>query len=448
MTENITNNAFGLQQDLLWLNNVIQLRMNLYFNQETNYNDIYEINPPNHKGHSSVYSNFVNKFKLTFEERVILLMSLCPHICPQILDIFFTQNETYRRPFTEFGGLKGVNHSGFLPTGETVAFVLAPNNLKKRFEISKIFDPDHFFAKMNIIRLEKDKSNEPLLSGALNISKEYLSYFTFGEEYKPTFNMDFPAQRLTTQLEWSDLVLEPFVMEEVEEIVHWVKYQKTIMDDWGLRKKLKPGFRSLFYGPPGTGKTLTASLIGKITNKDVYRVDLSKIVSKYIGETEKNLANIFDQASNKNWILFFDEADALFGKRTVTKDSKDRHANQEIAYLLQRIEDFEGLIVLATNLKSNIDEAFGRRFQSMIYFPMPKVDQRLLLWKNAFHSFKLDEGVDLYEVAKEIEVAGGAIINVLRYCALKAATRDTPIVFGEDIYQGIKKEFRKTGKTI
>ncbi len=117
------------------------------------------------------------------------------------------------------------------------------------------------------------------------------------------------------------------------------------------------------------GKSLTASLLGKSANMDVYRIDLSKVVSKYIGETEKNLSNIFDMAENKDWILFFDEADALFGKRTSASDSKDRYANQEVADLLQRIEDFPGIVILATNLKSNLDEAFARRFQSMIYFP-------------------------------------------------------------------------------
>ena len=228
----------------------------------------------------------------------------------------------------------------------------------------------------------------------------------------------------------------------------WIKNYSTILTDWGLDKLLKPGYRSLFYGPPGTGKTMTAGLLGKTTGLDVFRVDLSKIVSKYIGETEKNLANIFDQAENKNWILFFDEADAIFGKRTSTSDSKDRYANQEIAYLLQRIEDFPGVLILATNLKSNMDEAFARRFQSMIYFPTPSAQLRMKLWEKALQSFEIDEKVDLWQISKKYEITGGSIINVLRHCALNAVVRDSKTIFSSDIVEGLKKEFRKEGKTV
>src|SRR6202012_489898 len=185
-------------------------------------------------------------------------------------------------------------------------------------------------------------------------------------------------------MEWEDIVLDDLVMAQVEEINTWLEHGDTLMNDWGLLKKIKPGYRALFYGPPGTGKTLTATLIGKASGRDVYKVDLSMIVSKYIGETEKNLSKIFDIAQYKNWILFFDEADALFGKRTAASSSNDRHANQQTAYLLQRIEDFPGIVILATNLKANMDDAFTRRFQAMIHFNMPTAEERYQLWNNAF----------------------------------------------------------------
>jgi len=220
------------------------------------------------------------------------------------------------------------------------------------------------------------------------------------------------------------------------------------MTEWGMDIKYKPGYRSLFYGPPGTGKSLTASLLGKSTGLDVYRIDLSKVVSKYIGETEKNMANIFDRAENRNWILFFDEADALFGKRTSTTDAKDRYANQEIAYLLQRIEDFPGLVILATNLKGNIDEAFSRRFQSMIYFPMPRPHQRLLLWESAFPSqTTLSPDIDLDLLAEKYELAGGSIANVARYATLLAIQRPSHTIHKADLLEGIRRELRKTNKT-
>lgn len=172
------------------------------------------------------------------------------------------------------------------------------------------------------------------------------------------------------------------------------------------------------------------------------------IVSKYIGETEKNLASVFDMAENKNWILFFDEADALFGKRTATSSSNDRYANQEIAYLLQRIEDFPGLIILATNLKINLDDAFARRFQSMIHFPMPDVNERYQLWENAFrHHLKPSSGTDLKKIAEKHVLAGGAIINVLMHCLLYAKSTGSAIN-EQTILDGIKKELKKEGKTI
>jgi SpoVK/Ycf46/Vps4 family AAA+-type ATPase len=173
------------------------------------------------------------------------------------------------------------------------------------------------------------------------------------------------------------------------------------------------------------------------------------VVSKFIGETEKNLANVFDQAENKNWILFFDEADALFGKRTQTSSSNDRHANQEVSYLLQRVEDFPGVVILATNLKANLDDAFSRRFQSMIYFPMPGPEQRKRLWKQAFSSQStLESGLNIDDIAQKYEMAGGAIINVSRYSSMKALKRGSNEIFKKDIIEGIRKEFGKEGKIV
>jgi SpoVK/Ycf46/Vps4 family AAA+-type ATPase len=182
---------------------------------------------------------------------------------------------------------------------------------------------------------------------------------------------------------------------------------------------------------------------------DVYRIDLSMVVSKYIGETEKNLANIFDQAQNKNWILFFDEADALFGKRTQTTHAHDRYANQEISYLLQRTEDFPGVVILATNLKGNIDDAFARRFQSLVYFPMPDAGQRLQLWQKTLdHNCSLTKETSLPEIAGKFELSGGAITNVVRYGAIQALQHKRNAIAGTDLIKGIARELRKEGKTI
>ena len=198
-----------------------------------------------------------------------------------------------------------------------------------------------------------------------------------------------------------------------------------------------------------TGKTLTASLLGKETQRPVFRIDLSMVVSKYVGETEKNLSRVFDAAEDKDWILFFDEADALFGKRTKVQDSHDRYANQEVSYLLQRVEEYSGLVILATNFRGNLDDAFTRRFQSIINFPMPKPQQRSTLWERNFSSkARFEAGVNLKKLGSKYEMSGGAIMNVIQYCSLQAIRRGDNVVMVKDLEEGVRREFDKEGRTI
>jgi SpoVK/Ycf46/Vps4 family AAA+-type ATPase len=211
-----------------------------------------------------------------------------------------------------------------------------------------------------------------------------------------------------------------------------------------MSKKIKGGYRALFYGPPGTGKTLTASLLGKEFGKDVYRIDLSQIVSKYIGETEKNLEKIFIKAEHKDWILFFDEADALFGKRSNVQSAHDKYANQEVSYLLQRVEDFPGLIILASNYKTNIDNAFVRRFNAIIHFPMPGHQERFELWNNSKPlQAAFENDTDIWNIAVKYELSGSAIMNIIHYASLQALNKKTNILSRETLLEGIKREYEK-----
>lgn len=442
-------NAEALGREMQWLAKVIDTRMKLYWSQPAAFRNIFEISPPPIESDNSMYASVIKHYKMNFSERIVMALALAPHIQPHLLDVFFVKNADYDRGFTEFGGVKGQNHGGFIPTGETASFILTDTDLEKRFLLINLFSEDHFFRKFRILDLIHPQSQEPFLSGMLALSSEYLSYFTSGTSHKPDYGINFPAKRIFTNLDWDDLVLDDHILDEISEIRDWIEYGDILINEWGMSRKIKPGFRTLFYGPPGTGKTLTASLLGKSAGLDVYRIDLSMVVSKFIGETEKNLANVFDQAENKNWILFFDEADALFGKRTQTSSSNDRHANQEVSYLLQRVEDFPGVVILATNLKANLDDAFSRRFQSMIYFAMPGPEQRKRLWKQAFSDKTvLEEGFSLEEVANKHEMAGGAIINVSRYSSMKALKRGDNIILRKDVMEGIRKEFGKEGKII
>lgn len=442
-------NALDLLNEIKWFEQVIQTRFKLHYQQDCEVKSIYEIPSPELNDKESIYAEFVRFYQLSFSERLILVLALIVHVSPHILDVFLSQNPQINRSFTEYGGLKGSAHSGFIPTGETALFLLAGDDLSKRFKVQQLFDADHLFRIHNILWLAPSPANEPIFCGQLLINDEYVDLFTGGKLRKPNFSMDFPAKRITSTLEWDDLVVDEHTSKQLNDIKIWLEHGSKLMNEWGMKKQLKPGYKALFHGPPGTGKTLTAGLFGKYAGLDVYRVDLSMVVSKYIGETEKNLEKVFAKAEHKNWILFFDEADALFGKRTSISDAHDKYANQEIAYLLQRLEDYNGLVILSSNMRSNVDEAFGRRLQSVIHFPIPKSHERFTLWQKAFSDqCELADDLDLYAISEKYELAGGSIINVVQYASLMALNRHENVIRQNDILEGIRKEFRKDGKTV
>jgi AAA+ superfamily predicted ATPase len=442
-------NIETLQNEIDWLTNVIDQVIRSYLLQEGHENNWFDIPLPDLEENDTPFAVKVKEWGLNIYERLVLALALAPQLRPEALDIFFGKNQLYDRGFSEFGGIVDKNHSGFLPTGQTFCFLITATDFRLRTEVLRIFKKDSVLIKEQIIALADTDEHVPRLNGVLGITSSALHYFMTGETLKLEQSPEFPAQCITSRLGWEDVVLDHVVMEQVREINAWLQHGNTLMKEWELDKKIKPGYRALFYGPPGTGKTLTATLLGKASGRDVYRIDLSMIVSKYIGETEKNISKIFDIACYRNWILFFDEADALFGKRTAANSSNDRHANQQTAHLLQQIEDFPGVVILATNLRSNMDEAFTRRFQSIVHFTMPTPAERYQLWKNAFSGVcKLAPDADLYKIAEEYELAGGSIINVLRYCALLAIERGDTVVTRQELLKGIRKEFKKENKTL
>ena len=441
--------AVDLDADLAWFARVLDARLKAYFGEPgAAAPDPLAIAPPELDG-GSAYARFVLENRVTPDLRLVVLLALVPHVRPQLLDVLWSRNDVTQRGFTEFGGMQGASHGGFIPTGETAMFLLAGEALATRFAMARMFEPDQLLASRNVLHMAPVAPGEPPLSGALVLSRELLHRFTTGLERRPAFGADFPARPIRTALDWDQLVLPGATLDQLEEIKRWIVHGGRLLHEWGMRDKLRPGFLSLFHGAPGTGKTLSASLIGKHCGCDVYKLDLSTIVSKYIGETEKNLARVFDLAEHKGWILFFDEADALFGARTRISDSHDRYANQEVSFLLQRVEDFSGVVILASNLKSNIDDAFMRRFHSVVHFPMPGPRERLRIWREAFPSrARLEPAVDLAGIADRHELSGGTIMNVVRYAALAALGRGSDLVLAEDIAEGIRREHLKEGRAL
>ena len=441
MNENFATfeNAFN------WLKAVVTARLRLHLGQV----DTVDISPLDfYDEHSRLYE-FVNLHNPDIDEFTIVMLSLAPHLQPDFFSKIIAEFLPDGGDFPEFGGVRGVNHRGLLPTGETAQFVIGGDDLEKRLDVQRLFGPEHWFAKEHILWLEPVPEGEPVMSGRLTLNPEVVEELTLGTASRPRFSMEFPAEHIETAMEWSDLVLPATTLQQIREIENWITHNDTLLRDWGMQKRVKPGYRALFYGPPGTGKTLTATLLGRQTGKEVFRIDLSRIISKYIGETEKNLSRLFDKADSKNWILFFDEADALFGKRTDIRDAHDKYANQETAYLLQRIESHNGLVILASNRRGNLDEAFSRRFQSIIHFPMPKPEERHALWLNTLpEQMMTDAEIDWRTIASRYELSGASILNIVHYCAIESLANPASPLDNKRLEKAIMREFIKEGKVV
>lgn len=444
----MNNNSMFIQQELQWLEQIMLTRLRLYFRQKSEEVDISSILPPLTDNTNGAYPHFIRNYALSFEERLTLILAFVPTLRPQLLDCLNIKNSDTSRRFVEFGCVEVEATQTLMPTFETALFLLAADNIEKRIHYTNTLNKSVLFHN-KILSLQSPNGILPLHFSILSPSISGVEQLINETYYYPDFSVSFPATRLTTNATWDELILNEKVKKQLEEIKTWIEFGDRILYEWDLKKSIKPGYRVLFHGASGTGKTMTAALLGKYTNRDVYRIDLSMIVSKYIGETEKNLSNIFDKAENKSWILFFDEADALFGKRTNINDSHDRYANQEISFLLQRIENYNGLVVLSTNLKRNIDEAFTRRFQSIIHFPTPKVDERLRIWFNTFSPHtRLAEEINMQDIAARYDLTGGSIVNIVQYASLMAMQRGDNTIELNDLMEGISKEYQKDGKTL
>jgi len=391
------------------------------------------------------YEDFLRAYQPDAEERVILLLALVVHLQPDFFDTAIFQYFPQGADLPMLGGARGVHCRGMLPTGETAAFLVGGTDLERRLSALNYFGEDHFFWREQVLYLADVDNGEPRMAGRIVLSPEYESYFLTGKMRRPKFGAAFPAKLLTTSLQWEDLVLPPHTAGQIEHIHTWLKCNDALMKEREFAKRIRPGYRALFHGPSGTGKSLSAALLGKRFDKEVYRIDLSQVVSKYIGETEKNLEKVFSRAGHRDWILFFDEADALFGKRSSVQSAHDRYANQEVAYLLQRVEDYPGLLVLASNYKHNIDAAFARRFNAVIHFPLPDAGERCRLWRKAIPGTLVPD-FDPRDLADKYEMSGAAIMNVTHYAALESIARRDTCIRLQDVLEGIRSEFRKEDK--
>lgn len=409
-----------LWDELEWLSQIIKSRAAEFDeaaagkddNQVSDLKSITEIQAPRLNGTTSPYIDLLTKHKFTAAERLVLILSLCPYLDPDILEPF-AANQTLQR----LAKISLVaNQNSIMPTAGTALFLLAGTDRKERHKYFHLFDVEHVFYTKSILELLGPGKAYTEHQHLLIITQSYRDLLIHNKHKKPRFSEQFPAHSLETNLEWDDLLLMPETRTKLNEVKARLRHYKALVQDHGMRKHAKPGCRILFFGESGTGKTLSATLLGKLLGQEVFRVDLSQVTSKYIGETAKRLNSLFNTAESKNWILFFDEGDALMGQRKATdqQSNSSQYANQDTAFLLQRIERYDGIVIVATNMRSNIDQAFTRRFEVSVRFEAPSEEMQWEFWQeNLPPSLPLSNDAMLSQWIKMHPLTPAAIISVI-----------------------------------
>ncbi|THH39401.1 ATP-binding protein [Neolewinella litorea] len=435
-----TQRLDNLEAAMGYLQRLISARLEVHLGKS----ETVSVTAPVFRPDDSAFSHFLEEHKPTYQEYVAILLALAPQVRPDFFDELLPSHIAMGDHFPAFGGFRGKQCRGILPTGETLQFVLAGNNLAERIAVLHLLRDDHWLVRSGFLLLHPPPPGEPPMAGQLVADPEWVEQLLTGRVAPPAFSPNFPAQRVETELEWNDLVLADDSLREIGYLTNYLNHQQELAGDPGYGRHSRRGYRAIFCGPPGTGKTLTAALLGKASDRPVFRVDLSMVVSKWIGETEKNLAGLFERAESKGWILFFDEADALFSKRGEVKESRDKYANQETSFLLQRVENYDGLCILATNFRSNLDKAFTRRFEAIVSFAPPSPTERLQLWRKMLPAhLPLAPEVDLDTLAHRYELTGANIANAIRHSVYESVHAGAGQLREAVLREAIRREYQK-----
>ncbi len=452
-----------LEREIDWLEALVALRMQRLLKEgdcpqaegcvETAPSPPPPEPPPSPTGQATPWAELLADLAHEPLARLALALLLTVQLRPAALDPLQLINPALERRFSEGGGV--LRDGAFEPTGDTLALLADGGRVSGRLAVARLLAEEGPLRRLGILG---PLEGESPLKAPLRLPGPWLEWLagagprpdenaTPGQAGDASPGSGLLTQRLHTPMAWSDLVLHAGTLRQLEAFEQHLRHDATLRQAWGMARRLRPGFRALFHGPPGTGKTLTAALLGQRLGLVARRVDLSRVVSKYIGDTEKQLAAVLDRAERRQWLLLFDEADALFGQRSETRDAHDRYANQEVAFLLQRLETFAGVVILATNLPANLDGAFLRRFESVVYFPLPGPEQRLRLWREAF-SPRAKLEVDLEAIAGRHEISGGNILNVVRQVSLEAIADGEAAIGEAQLLRAIRRELEKEGKGL
>ncbi|MDQ3108741.1 MAG: ATP-binding protein [Bacteroidota bacterium] len=440
------DSILGTEQS--WLKSCIASRIAIFKKEQSKDSDIFTLNPPSIvESTTDEYALLIRKHNFNNEERLLLALAMCNHFDPRTLNGFMESPQLQMVSRV----LKSENGLSISPTAETFFFLVAGENNKSYLSFHHYFSTDHPFYKDSILDLSESPSGISKFDGALNVPVSYRELLLYNKYQPPRFSSEFPAHLLSTKLDWSDLVLQPYTQNALNEMKNRLVYE-TDVRSWEtatgrLGDHMRPGMRVLLYGASGQGKTFTTALLGKLLNRDVYRIDLSAIISKYVGETSKNLRSLFDTAERKDWIIFIDEGDALLGMRADLSSSQSSTAqsnNHDVAYILQRIETFDGIIIVATNLANNIDAAFERRFEGRILYQGLSAENQWKVWSNVWPMrLKMEEGSRIDAMLMDNSLSPASIVNVVQRIAIMMAEQKLAVVPKELIRKCIMDEALK-----
>ncbi|MFL5764760.1 MAG: ATP-binding protein [Bacteroidia bacterium] len=435
---NISEDIECIGAELEWLSSRIDNLLNRNVSE-------YLPLPPLRAG--TAYEKIVAANELSESDRVALNLAFASVFKPSLLDPFVTMLSEFSKR-SVFGGVFHQDSGKFYPTLRTALFLLTGGDDEQMsYYVSKFDNRSKLFTS-GLLQTSIPEGTRNFLDHQLVFNDQFLPAILHGLPPGLDGDAGFPARRSKRTHTMKDVVLDEKTLAELEKLRRFARNMKKL---WDLPNgsKYRQNFIGIFSGDPGTGKSHTAEAIGNELSLPVYKVNFAQLVSKYIGETEKNLEKIFDRFSGHPTILFFDEAESIFSKRIEVKDSHDKHSNNEQSFLLQKIEEYNGIVILATNvqnLSQYFDKAFQRRIRQIVTFSFPESQERLLLWKNALAApFRYEEGLP-ETLAKSYQLSGGGIYNVISEAVIEALDRDTQLITFELLEQAMMDEFKKTGR--
>lgn len=435
-----------VMSEIEWLRSSIQACLT-----ESSKEHLSEIRLP--KLEKSHYAKFIYQHKLTSADRVLLILALAYSTSFQLFpELIQSPEDRFAQQAKLKLSLYFNAHEGMhMPTVRTAAKILAGDNELALAEYLVYYELYSPLIREKIVTLTPPTaSHKNIPSMLISLDPAYEAHLSRGVEFRLDNVEDFHAKKLETNKKISDLILNDKTQVALMGLVDYLKVGEKTYKNASFAKRINKGFVTMFHGYPGTGKTYTATVIGNELDTPVYYVDTAGLISKYVGETSKNLKNIFDRLQGKNCILFFDEADAVFGKRTIVQDSKDRFGNQEISYLLQAIEKFDGVVILSSNFPDNIDMAFRRRIHLMVNFEPPEEEKRLKLWKHYFpeEGYQCEPANLLEKLAERYSLTGANIANLVKMACTEAVANGNNIVNEEIMDRHISSEYYKDGRNI